>query len=97
VLFHMEHLYILTLLQFCGCRISNENCSTFQGKACRYGFFLHEYNNIISSLCNYMLTKPSSTDPPTYTTEKSFIPSSGAVSFCQEYWHQKRTMIPGKW
>jgi hypothetical protein len=51
-------------------------------------FFQHGYKNTFSSLCNYMLTNPSGTEPPNYTPKKgqqnSFIPKSGAVSIGQK-------------
>jgi len=33
-------------------------------------FFQHRFKNTFPSLCNYMLTNPSSTDPPTYTPQE---------------------------
>ena len=59
-------------------------------------YFLHGYKNIFSSLCNYMLTNPSSIDPPSDTPQKKngqeniFIPNSGAVSIGQKVTSQQK-------
>ena len=44
--------------------------TAFRKRPVGMDFFLHGYNNIFSSLCNYKLTNPSSIDPPTETPQK---------------------------
>ena len=51
--------------------MSTRNWSSFRKHPADTDFFLHAYNNIFSYLCNYLLTNPSSTDPPTHTTKKA--------------------------
>jgi len=46
------------------------NGSAFRKHHVDMDFFQHKYKNTFPSLCNYMLTNPSSTDPPAYTPHK---------------------------
>ena len=65
---HIRKVYCLNLIPLLGCLTQALGIGTaFRKHPVDMNFFQHGYKNIFSSLCNYMLTNQSGTDPPTYT------------------------------